>query len=66
MTRRRPLAVAVAWATFKDAVAVGATVVQFVVLNPSRCALWGHAWHVWASGHAVVGVCDRCGTTRAR
>jgi hypothetical protein len=61
------LTVALSWAAIRDGVALGAAVVRFVALDPVLCRLRGHSWHVWASGHHVLKVCDTCGTVgRAR
>lgn len=51
-----------AGAPVRAALGVGSTVLRFVALDPLLCRVRGHHWHLWASGHHVLKVCDRCGT----
>lgn len=62
---RTHLAYALAWATFKDGVALVSTAVRFVVVEPSLCRLRGHKPRALYDGEqSVVAVlCVRCGTS---
>lgn len=65
MTRRPHIAYALAWAAFKDGVALVVTAVRFVAVEPSLCRLRGHRPRALYDGEqtVVAVLCVRCGTT---
>lgn len=65
MTTRPPLAYALAWAAFKDGVALVVTAVRYVAVEPSLCRLRGHQPRALFTqdGARVAILCVRCGTT---
>lgn len=64
MTRPR-IAYALAWAAFKDGVALVSTAVRFVAVEPTLCRVRGHkARALFTADQDLVAVlCVRCGTS---